>query len=281
MFERALIALDLTPAEQPILDCLPALQQWGVSHVVLTHVIRIGYMLGIPLAHEKDFVEWLHKCAQPLRDQGLAVDTQVRSGAVPADEILAAAGETGSDLIVIGSRGENILSKLFLGGVAREVIRKTKLPLLLEWIEPSAGKTKDRCEAVCTETLRHIVFASDFSDRSMAAEKAILALAPKARKVTCVHVTSPEQHADGNSSDAPAQASLAELVDRINGAGGRGRGSLLSGKPSSEIARYAADEDASMIVVGKHGQNWVASMVVGSTAANLCEIAGRPVLMVP
>lgn len=29
MFEKALIALDLSPAEQPILACLPALQQWS------------------------------------------------------------------------------------------------------------------------------------------------------------------------------------------------------------------------------------------------------------
>jgi nucleotide-binding universal stress UspA family protein len=40
-------------------------------------------------------------------------------------------------------------------------------------------------------------------------------------------------------------------------------------------------QDASQIVVGKRGQNPLASLVIGSTAANLCEIAGRPVLMVP
>lgn len=43
----------------------------------------------------------------------------------------------------------------------------------------------------------------------------------------------------------------------------------------------AADSDTDLIIVGKHGQNWVKSMTIGSTAANLCEIARRPVLMVP
>lgn len=33
--------------------------------------------------------------------------------------------------------------------------------------------------------------------------------------------------------------------------------------------------------VGKHGRGWVESMAIGSTAANLCEIARRPVLVVP
>ena len=36
MFEKALVALDLSPAEQPILDCLLALRNWGMRQVVLT-----------------------------------------------------------------------------------------------------------------------------------------------------------------------------------------------------------------------------------------------------
>jgi nucleotide-binding universal stress UspA family protein len=34
-------------------------------------------------------------------------------------------------------------------------------------------------------------------------------------------------------------------------------------------------------VVGKHGQGWIERMVIGSTAARICVIARRPVLMVP
>jgi nucleotide-binding universal stress UspA family protein len=55
----------------------------------------------------------------------------------PAEDILAIARDNSADLIVIGSRSQDIITKLFLGRVAREVIRKTTLPLLLEWIEPS------------------------------------------------------------------------------------------------------------------------------------------------
>ena len=47
------------------------------------------------------------------------------------------------------------------------------------------------------------------------------------------------------------------------------------------IARVAQERDCSLIVCGKHGQHWVQSMVIGSTALRLCEMAGRPVLLVP
>ena len=281
MFEKALVALDLSPAERPILDCLPALQQWGVRHLVLTHVIQFGYMQGAALAHQQDYVDWLEKCAQPLRTSGLSVEVQVRASGVPADNILALASETECDLIVIGSRGQNLLSKLFLGSVAREVIRKATVPLLLEWIEPTAEATRTRCEAVCTDTLRHILFATDFSQHAAAAQNAVLELAQRAQQVECVHVLAPDNKTTTVAPETTAQAAMVKLVQQIEALGGQANGTLLKGKPSSEIALHATSRDVSLIVVGKHGQNWVASMVIGSTAASLCEIAGRPVLMVP
>jgi len=281
MFEKALIALDLSPAEQPILECLPALREWGIRQVVLTHVIQVGYVEGAALARWQDYGDWLEQCAGPLRDAGLSVEVQVRAGGVPADEILALASETAVDLIVIGSRGQNVLSKLFLGSVAREVIRRSTAPLLLEWIEPSVAATAARCEAVCKDTLRHVLLATDFSRRSAAAEAAALELASRAQRVDCVHVIVPEEKAKTPVSLATAQAALSALVQRIEAAGARGSAILLEGNAPAEIARHAASQNASLIVVGTHGQNWVASVVIGSTAARLCEIAGRPVLLVP
>ncbi|MFU8814875.1 MAG: universal stress protein [Pseudomonadales bacterium] len=277
MYERALVALDLSPAEQPILDCLPALQSWGVRHMILTHVIQFGYGQGAGLAHQQEYEDWLEACAEPIRAAGLSVEIQVRTSGVPADEIQAAARDAGADLVVIGSRGQNLLSRLFLGSVARQVIRKTTLPLLLEWIEPGADETAARCQAVCTDTLRHVLLATDFSAQGEAAENAAVALAPRTQQLQCVHVLAD----DAMLSESAARAALTRLVERIAAAGGRADGALLTGKPSAEIARHAAEQDASLILLGKHGRSWVASRTIGSTATNLCEIAGRPVLMIP
>jgi nucleotide-binding universal stress UspA family protein len=249
---------------------------------VLTHVIQVGYMQGATLAYEKDYVAWLEKLAQPLRDAGLEVVVSIRASGMPADEILTAALEHGADLIVIGSRGHNLISKLFLGSVARAVIRQTTLPLLLEWVEPTAGGTQLLCEAVCKKTLRHVLLATDLSTHATAAEDAAVHLARRAEQVDCLHVID----ADDNSAKEPfsltaAQVALSSLLQRIEAAGSHGNSVVLQGKASSEIARHAGSQDVSLIVVGKRGQNALASLLIGSTAANLCEIAGRPVLMVP
>lgn len=281
MFNSALVALDLAPTERPIVDCLPELRRWGVQRVVLTHVIQVGYMQGAALAYEKDYVDWLENLSQPLRDAGLEVVISVRASGLPADEILNAASEHSADLIVIGSRGHNLVSKLFIGSVARSVIRQTTLPLLLEWIEPTAAGTQQTCETVCKQTLHHVLLATDLSTQATAAENAAIHLAGSAEQVDCLYVMEACDSGAKPISSTAAQDALTALARRIEAAGCHGNSVVLQGKASSEIARYPREQDVSLIVVGKRGQNLLASLVIGSTAANLCEIAGRPVLMVP
>lgn len=43
MFNKALVGVDQSPAEESLLSCLPDLGRWGIQSVVLAHVIRIGY----------------------------------------------------------------------------------------------------------------------------------------------------------------------------------------------------------------------------------------------
>ncbi len=65
-----------------------------------------------------------------LEDSGLTgVKTMVRKGH-PAEEILAAAKEEGSDLIIVGSRGSRI-SHVFMGSVSREVANTADIPVMI------------------------------------------------------------------------------------------------------------------------------------------------------
>lgn len=56
-----------------------------------------------------------------LRSAGFEVHAQMRRGD-PAHEIIAAAGERGAGLIVVGTRGQTGLRRLLLGSVARKVL---------------------------------------------------------------------------------------------------------------------------------------------------------------
>ncbi|WP_114964748.1 universal stress protein [Alkalilacustris brevis] len=281
MFRTALIALDHSAAQGPLLDCLADLREMGVARLILTHVVQLGYGQGAEYGNRDALEGWLSDRAAPLREAGLDVEIDIRAAGDAAKDILKAASEHGADLIVIGSRGQNMIRGLFLGSVAREVIRLSRLPVRLEWIEATGKDDDAACERTCHAGLRRLLLATDFSPQAQAAEMAAARLAPHAGVVDLVHVISPDEAERYTRWRVMARAALDNIAHEIAAAGGKAEVHLAEGKPSAEIAHAAARRHADLIVVGKHGQGWVQSIATGSTAANLCEIARRPVLVVP
>ncbi len=70
--------------------------------------------------------DWL----QVAREHGLEVEGVAADGD-PADLILSTASQKGAGLIVMGTHGHTGLKHLLLGSVAEEVIRRSKLPVLV------------------------------------------------------------------------------------------------------------------------------------------------------
>ncbi|TQM89501.1 universal stress protein [Roseinatronobacter monicus] len=281
MSQTALIALDHSAAQGPLLDCLSDLRDMGVSRVILIHVVQIGYSQGAGFGNKDILQDWLTSRATPLRDAGLDVEIDIRAAGKVARDIVDAAFEHGADLIVIGSRGQNMIRGLFLGSVAREVIRLSPLAVRLEWIEATDKDGEDACVRTCHAGLRRLLVATDFSPQAQSAELAATKLAIHAGSVDLLHVTSSEETARYTRWPVMARAALSSIAQEIAAAGGKVEVHLAEGKPSEQIAKAAADRDADLIVIGKQGQGWVESRTIGSTATNLCEIARRPVLVVP
>jgi nucleotide-binding universal stress UspA family protein len=74
--------------------------------------------------------ELFRRRTDQLRGAGLEVTTDVRDGD-PGDEILAAAQESGADLIAMGTRGGTGLQRLVLGSVARKVLNRASGSVLV------------------------------------------------------------------------------------------------------------------------------------------------------
>ena len=68
--------------------------------------------------------------ARFLTDAGIEVVLHVRVGS-PADEIVRAATELTSDLIVIGAHGKRSLAELLLGGTVEDVTKRAPCPVLV------------------------------------------------------------------------------------------------------------------------------------------------------
>ena len=281
MYRTAVLALDLSPVAEPLLECAAEVRRWGVDHLVISHVVRMGYGQEPGDRALQEIREWLEERATRLRGPDLQVEVSVRAAPSPADGIIAMSHDAKANLIVLGSRSHNLASRLFLGSIARDMVRKTPLPLLLEWLEPVAHGAAPGCAAVCVDTLRHVLLTTDLSKHAGAAEDAAVALAPNAQRVDCLAVLTPDAIDATPALPLMASAALEALIARIEAVGGHGEALVREGDPHEMIARIAQERDCSLIVCGKHGQHWVKSMVIGSTALRLCEKAGRPVLLVP
>jgi len=278
MFKKALVGVDHSPAEESLLSCLPDLRHWGVESVTLAHVIKVGYAQGAGYGHEDEFKAWLEKDAGPLRDAGLKVTTSVTASGLPAEELLAVAQAEDADLVVVGSRSHNFLSEIFLGSVAKDLIRKSALPVLIERLEPARAGHDETCAAVCNRALDRILLATDMSEQSASAEDAAVELATRAGHIDCLTLLADDAGVDDRRA---AQYRHDDLVRRIQDGGATAGSRIEQGDAADTIARIASSQDYSLIIVGKFGQGWIRGKVIGSTAARVCEIARRPVLMVP
>lgn len=273
--EHVVAAVDFSPATEPLLECLSELSALGMERVTLIHVLEVRYGRRPPTEHRELYENMLEARAERLRGEGFEVRAALPTGH-PAPQIVRYAQEEAADLILLASRGHNLLHRLLIGSTATEVLRTTATPTLLDRIEPAEGDGAPRCAGVCDEKARRPLLATDLSESARAAEEAALGLTERAESAVFMTVR------DATGSDVDAEAVREHLEDLAGRAACPVTVRVEEGPKASEaIAQVAETEESTLLVVGKHGRGYLEEQVVGSTADNLVKRARRPVLMVP
>ena len=91
---------------------------------------------GGKIAHAKDRIEKRLKVffdkarAQDPQISDVNISTEISEG-YPAEEILRKADELTCDAIVMGTHGKGLLTRAFLGSVAKKVLRRTRKPVFI------------------------------------------------------------------------------------------------------------------------------------------------------
>ena len=76
-------------------------------------------------------MDYLEHVAEALRESGVEVETLVRHGKNPAEEIANVANELNPDLVVLAAHGHHGLKDLIFGTTINSVRHRTKVPLLI------------------------------------------------------------------------------------------------------------------------------------------------------
>lgn len=225
--------------------------------------------------------ESLQKAAGRLAD--LTVETQVIEG-LAGSAVATFAEETGSDLLVTGTRGKTGLSHLLLGSTAERLVQRAHCPVLA--VHPSDADPDHPPQTVLVPT----DFSADAEIAFQAADR-ILHCFDGDATVVLLHVYDlhVEYGAYGTAaayfeySDEMAtslSARLEELAARWRRPGLTIQIRLAQGIPSQTIVQEAQTVGADLIAMGTHGRTGFARLLLGSTAERVVQRAPCPVLTV-
>ena len=215
-------------------------------------------------------------------EHGLQVHVEMRDG--PAAQVVASvAKDSSADLLVIGSRGRNPISRLFLGSVADATLRQVTLPTLV--VHPADARREPRASNLLVgcdfspEADRAGAFAVRVASAAQDPVVALLHASPLPTpfvgvEVPAVPIVEPAE------TEAPVRDALSVRVRSLSGQGVRIEGLACPGSPAEAVRDIAQDRDADMIVVGTTAPAGAAKLLLGSVAADLVHQADRPVLVV-
>lgn len=284
MFEKILIASDLSPAADCLIQCAAELKALGLKQAVLAHVVYVANTPGLEdLLMEKAKPQLEHQQSL-LERQGIEVTTVQELG-IPADDLSDLADQHDVSAILIGSRGHG-LARSALGSVSFKLLQIARRPVFLSRINVLGEG--DQCRiSVCLRPFENILFPTDFSDTSERAFAYLENICKESRPaVTLLHVLE-DQHTTHLSRQAMEEQKsldmrrLEEMKQHLDKLGSQAIIEWVNGSPGEEIVNRARKGSFSLIVMGNQGKGFFREALFGSVANEVARSAEIPVLFIP
>ena len=135
---RILLAVSSNYAAQKVVDCVVDLSQRLAAEILVVHVSRPsgGQMREQEQQEGESAIRYLR---DKLVARGVAVQDLLLFSDDIAQAILNTAVEREASMIVLGLTGKNVFARLLAGNVPVELIKNTKIPVLI--LPPDWNKT--------------------------------------------------------------------------------------------------------------------------------------------
>jgi nucleotide-binding universal stress UspA family protein len=203
--KNIIVATDFSRLSDRALDYALSFARRYDSTVIAAHVISpalyatpsspsmYGGMDPLPFLDNvrRELKRRLDEVVSHAEDGGVKCVPKLVEGGI-AEQVRFLADEVDADLIVLGTRGEERWERLVMGSVAESVVHSSKAPVLT--VGPRVFR-RPKLEA----SLKHIIYATDFSSDSVHAAPYAISLAEEFNaKITLVHVLPPELRTQQN-----------------------------------------------------------------------------------
>jgi nucleotide-binding universal stress UspA family protein len=225
--------------------------------------------------------------AAPEALDAVPVQEVTRRDVAPAPALLNYADEEGIDLIAMGTHGRRGPSRILLGSVAEEVVRRAQQPVLTVAGDEEEGRTPT------PGTVGRLLVPIDFSDYSREA----LRYAHEwgglyDAEIDVLHVVEEDLHpafyVGGVQSIYDAQpdldekvtAKLTEFVDEVLGTSEHVTPHVATGSAPSAIATFVDEHAVDLVSLSTHGRTGMERFFLGSVAEKVVRHVSCPVLTV-
>ncbi len=290
MFEKVLIATDLSEASNSIVACGAAFKQIGAKQALLCHALGLKHLDELKYQLTPMVEPRLKKQKAVLEKSGLKTELIIAPG-IPSVEIDQIAEKKDVSLMIVGTHGESLARHLLFkfGGVASEILHSHRKPLLLVRTEVDEDDNGESCVKVsCSDFRRKVLYATDFSDTAHRAFVYLKEIVKKGcRDVTLIHVQDKariEKHLgdkieEFNRIDAERLEMLKK--DLLEAGGKRVSVKIPYGSPTGEILRELKEEDYTLAVMGSQGRGFIQEVFLGSVSHNIARNAPVSILLIP
>ena len=127
MFDKIILATDLSPAWDDLVDCAAEFRLLGCTRIILTHVITATFFAGLAESLRSEAQPALEAQKQRLHAQGFEVVTEMPLG-LPAYSLNDVACRHAAGLIVVGSHGKSLWREGVLGSFSNAVVHQATYP---------------------------------------------------------------------------------------------------------------------------------------------------------
>ncbi|EHR72117.1 universal stress protein UspA-like protein [Burkholderiales bacterium JOSHI_001] len=253
----------------------------GAERVALAMAARCGLPLAVvlPLTSNPEFESVAPQLAAQAEAQaavhlqalqaaarvaGVTLQSRVRRGPEPDQEIVAEARDGGSDLIVTRRRGKRgFFARLLVGEMVSRVVAHAPCSVLLV---PRAGAMWSRAVLLALDP------QAEAAQRGLQTDTAVAVAAECGLPLQVVAVAEVDEAAARAAVDAALAVARARDLPC--------QGSVRRGKVHEQIVAAADAAQADLIVMGRHSAALGGRAFLGGTAQKVIGLAERPVLVV-
>jgi nucleotide-binding universal stress UspA family protein len=285
MFEKIIFPTDFSKPARTELHCITSIP--GIREIILIHVIKqYAIPMGVDtienleletaelyLLEAKAYIASLNPAIRVTLEETIATDI--------TGSILEKAEEHHAGLIVIHAHIKGIIAGVLLNCVSSKVLCRISKINVMIMPEPLVGTlTGETYEKFCPMIFSRVLCPVNFSEPS---EKtaALVCTIKNVGEIILLHVVQKgEEEEDHELAFSTAEQRIRSVCDQITTMGIHARSIVVAGKPGTEIARIAQEEDVSLIWMRSAAQGCLHDFFFGSMVHDVVMSATRPVIVI-